>query len=96
MQRAIGRAYQRLRGNHPRRPKSAFSLVIEISCDMLLGAAAMAAFAGAALLVWGLLAGVAVNLLIGGGLLLGAAAALLLAWEWLAWKSFGETLSELS
>ena len=96
MRRAVSRAYKRIRGAHPRRPKSAFSLVIEISCDVLLAASALLAAAGFAFMAWAAVQGFPVGFLALGTALVVAAAGLLLLWEWLAWESFAATLSHLS
>jgi len=96
MQRAIGRAYQRLQGAHPRRPRNRYSLLVEIGCDVLLGAVVLSSLAAFALLAWAMYAGftaAAIALVIG---LVGLSAALLLVWERVAWEPLAERLSEIS
>jgi hypothetical protein len=96
MQRAIGRAYLRVRGAHPRRPKSDHSLLIEIGCDALLAFAGMAVLAGFALVAWAMLDGLQLTKVVLGLALLALGPLLLLVWERVAWEPFVERLSELS
>jgi hypothetical protein len=96
MQRAIGRAYQRVKGAHPRRPKSDHSWIMELGCDLLLIAAGVAVLSGFGLAVWGML-GVLQPVKIGIGVgLLALGPVLLLLWERVAWEPFAERLSHLS
>jgi hypothetical protein len=96
MQRTIGRAYKRLRGAHPRRPKSNVSHLLELACDALLAAAVLALLGGLALALWSVFGGVSAEGLILGLVLVGCGATLLCAWERLAWEPFAQQLDELS
>lgn len=96
MQRVIGRAYKRLRGAHPRRPKSDVSHLMELGCDALLAAAALAVLGGLALAVWGVFGGFSAEDLLLGLVLTGCGAILLCAWDRLAWEPFAQQLDELS
>lgn len=96
MQRAIGRARQRLQGEHPRRPKSTIGLLVEISCDLLLAAAAAAVLGGVALVVWAILDGWNPARMVAGLCLLAMGPVILLIWERIAWAPFVEHLSDLS
>ncbi|MGZ6015779.1 MAG: hypothetical protein ACXWKM_08535 [Phenylobacterium sp.] len=96
MQRAIGRAYQRVKGAHPRRPKSSHRWMVELGCDLLLIAAGLAVLGGFGLAVWGMLGAMQpVKIAVGLGLL-ALAPVLLLIWERVAWEPFAERLSHLS
>ena len=96
MRRAIGRAYQRVKGVHPRRPKSNDSRVAEFGCDLLLIAAGVAVLGGFGLGAWGLVGALQpLKILLGLGLV-GLGLALLLFWERVAWEPFAERLSQLS
>jgi hypothetical protein len=95
MQRALGRAYQRFQGEHPRRPASASGRAMELICDGLLVLAFASLPAGIGVAVSGLIGGVhPTRLAIGGGLV-AAGPLLLLAWERLAWEPFAKRLSQL-
>jgi hypothetical protein len=96
MQRAVGRAYLRLKGEHPRRPPSRFSLVMEIACDALLVSAFLALTASAVVLAWTLFIGLQATALLSALALAAFAALLLLVWEKVAWEPFVDHLSELS
>lgn len=96
MQRAIGRAYQRFQGGHPRRPSSRYSLLIEIGCDLLLAGAILCVLGAFGLLAWAIYAGFdarTIFLCLG---LMAAGAVLLLVWEHVAWKPFAERLSDMT
>ena len=95
MQRAVARAYQRLQGNHPRRPPAPFARTMEVLCDGLLGLAVVAFLGGVGLIVWGLVAGFAPIRLIAGLVLLAVSAVLLLLWERFAWEPFIKQFSQL-
>lgn len=96
MQRAIGRAYQRVKGAHPRRPKSTHRWMAELGCDLLLIAAGVALLGGFGLAIWGMLGGLQlVKIVLGLGLLV-LGPILLLLWERVAWEPFVERLSHLS
>lgn len=96
MRRAIGRAYQRMKGAHPRRPKSSYSLIFELGCDLLLIAAGVAVLGGLGLVVWGVLGVLAPLWIILGLGLIALGPILLLLWERVAWEPFAERLSRLS
>ncbi len=96
MQRTIGRAYQRLKGNHPRRPEGFGHRVMEIFCDVLLGFGALAIPIGIGLVVWGCLTGFDLARIGIGAALVVVGPLALLAWEHLAWEPFEERLSQLS
>ena len=100
MYRAMSRACQRLKGAHPRRPQSRTRALFEISCDSLLGLAALGMFGGLALLLWAIFSGLDLAKLAAGAVLIGAGAGLLLVWERIVWKpemrELGRRLSELS
>ena len=96
MQRAIGRAYQRVKGAHPRRPKSDHSWMVELGCDLLLIAAGVAVLGGFGLVVWEMLGALQpVKIAVGLGLL-ALGPVLLLIWERVAWEPFVERLSHLT
>jgi hypothetical protein len=100
MKRAAGRAYQRLKGAHPRRPKSQTSKLAEIGCDLLLGMAAFGTLGGLILLVWATMTGLRPERLAAGAALIGLGALLLILWERIAWEPFvrelGQSLDGLS
>lgn len=96
MQRAIGRAYKRLRGAHPRRPDSRYRLLKEIACDMLLGAAFVSIVSAPVTLVWAAYSGLDLAKIMLSLGLLALGAGLLLVWEQVAWEPFVERLSHLS
>ena len=96
MQRALSRAHQRLQGNHPRRPAAPFARTIEILCDILLAAAAVAFLAGVGLTAWALVSGPGLVQLLSGLALLVVGPVLLLIWERVAWEPFARRLSQLS
>jgi hypothetical protein len=100
MKRAAGRAYQRFKGAHPRRPKSRTSLLVEISCDLMLGMAAVGMLGGLAVLIWATMTGLHLPQLAAGAALIGLGALLLLLWERIAWepivRELGQTLNELT
>ncbi len=100
MKRAAGRAYQRLRGAHPRRPITRTSALEEIGCDLLLGLAGVGMLGGLVLLVWATMRGLPLAQLIVGAALIGFGAVLLLLWERIAWeplvRELGRTLDELT
>lgn len=97
MRSAIGRAYQRIRGAHPRRPKSRLNFLVEVGCDLLLVLAAAACIGGLAAVAWAIAhGGLAVQPLIVGLTLLATSVGLLLLWEKVAWEPIVETLSKLS
>lgn len=95
MQRALGRAYQRFQGGHPRRPPSKGTPLAELVCDALLLLAIATFLAGVAVVVAGLIGGVHVARLLVGGALVLAGPVLLLVWERLAWEPFVKRLSHL-
>ena len=94
--RALGRACQRLQGNHPRRSKSRLGLLIDIVCDAILVVAAIAFLAGLALIIWSLVGGFKAAPFVGGLALLALGPALLALWERLAWEPLGKRLSKLT
>lgn len=94
MKRAVVRAYRRVQGAHPRRPKSRHSLWLDLACDLLLALAATGLLGGVAVLLWGLATGARLSQLLAGAGLFVLGAALLLAWERIAWEPFVEALSE--
>ena len=96
MQRTIGRAYQRLCGAHPRRPKSDVSRLLELACDALLAASALALLGGLDLALWGLFGGFLTEHLLLRLVLVGCGLILLFTWERLAWAPFARPLDELS
>lgn len=96
MQRALNRAYQRLQGNHPRRPKTDFSWLAHLGTDALLVSAVLAVLAGAGLIVWAFADGVQAARLTAGLALIALGPALLYLWERVAWKPFAERLSKLT
>ena len=95
MKRGLGRAYQRFRGNHPRRPASRSSRAMEIVCDGLLASAVMAFVGGLGLTVWSLFRGIEAIPLVSGLALLALSPALLFLWERLAWEPFMKGFSQL-
>jgi len=94
MQRTLGRAYQRLQGNHPRRPDG--HRATELFCDALLLLGVLAVPVGAWLFVWGCVARFDLVRLGGGVVFLILGPLVLLLWERLAWEPFGKRLSQLS
>lgn len=100
MKRAAGRACQRLRGAHPRRPMTRTSALEEIGCDLMLGLAGAGMLGGLILLVVATVTGLHFIQLLVGAALIGLGALLLLLWEQIAWEPFvqelGRTLDELS
>lgn len=96
MQRTLNRVYQRIQGNHPRRPPSLPGRAMELLCDVLLVLAVSAVLAGVILVVASLIDGLPL-LRLGLGLAsLALGPALLLLWERLAWAPFAKRLSELT
>ena len=96
MQRAIGRAYQRLQGAHPRRPPSRAGRAMEIFCDALLVLAAATFVAGLGLAAWSFFPAFAPFRLAAGVALVTVGPLLLLLWERLAWEPFEKVLSQLT
>lgn len=100
MKRAVGRAYQRLKGEHPRRPKSKTNGLVEVACDLLLGLAALGMIGGLALLLWATVSGLHPAKLLGGAAAIGLGAGLLLLWERIVWepaaRALARRLDELS
>lgn len=97
MRRTIGRAYKRLRGAHPRRPKSDVSHLLELACDALLVASALAVLGGLTLALRGVFGGgFSAEDFILGLVLIGCGVVLLCTWERLAWEPFAQQLDELS
>ena len=94
MQRTLGRAYQRLQGNHPRRPDG--QRAMELFCDVLLAFGVIAFPAGVALIVWGCLAGFGPIRIVAGSALVILSPLVLVLWERLAWEPFREHLSQLT
>ncbi|HVN01571.1 MAG TPA: hypothetical protein VMT68_15295 [Caulobacteraceae bacterium] len=95
MQRALGRAYQRLQGAHPRRQDTASGRAAEIACDALLVAAGAALIGGLGLVAASLVGGFdPARLALGAGLV-AASPALLLVWERLAWEPFAKRLARM-
>ena len=88
MKRAAGRAYQRIRGAHPRRPKTGTSLLVDITCDLLLAASAAGLLGGMAVLLWATVSGLDTTRLVAGAALIGVGGVLLLLWERIAWEPF--------
>ena len=96
MQRAIGRAYQRLQSGYPRSRDGRKGLMFEIACDLLLTVVVLGSLAAFGLLAWGMYAGFTGALV---GLALGlvaVSASLLLVWERIAWEPLPRRLSGLS
>lgn len=98
MQRALNRAYQRVQGNHPRRPRARFSILMDIACDVLLVGAAFAFLGGLAVMVWGLAEGFRFEPLrfLVGLAFLAVSPVLLILWDRLAWQSLIKDLSDLT
>jgi hypothetical protein len=96
MQRALNRAYQRLQGNHPKRPKTKLSHLAELGADVLLGAAALAVLSGVGLLIWAFADGLAAKKLIGGVVLIALGPLLLRVWERIVWDELADDLSKLT
>ena len=94
MKRAAGRAYQRIKGAQPRRPKSRTSLLVDIACDLLLTASAAGILGGMAVLVWATVSGLRLAQLVSGAALIAVGALLLLLWERIAWEPFAHEASE--
>jgi hypothetical protein len=96
MQRTISRVYKRLRGAHPRRPKSDVSHLLELGCDTLLAAGGLAILGGLFMALWAIFGGSSAENPILGLILVGCGVILLCAWERLAWEPFARQLDELS
>ena len=96
MQRRFGRVYQRLRGAHPRRPRSRVSGLMEFACDALLAAAGLVFLGGLALALRAVFGGFPAEDLILSFVLVGCSIILLRAWERLAWEPIAQRLDELS
>ena len=94
MKRAVGRAYQRVKGIHPRRPKSRTSLLLDIVCDLLLASSAAGLLGGMGVLLWATVSGLETARLIFGAVLIASGAALLLLWERIAWEPFAHALPQ--
>lgn len=94
MKRAVGRAYRRMQGAHPRRPKTSSRWLAELACDFLLTSAAAGVLAGVALALWGVAAGGRLPQLVSGLAFFVIGAGLLLVWERVAWEPFAEDLSD--
>ena len=93
MQRTLGRAYQRLQGNHPRRPDG--NRTMEAFCDALFAIGLLAFPAGIAVGLWGCIGKFEPSRVAAGlGLIIISPLALLL-WERLAWEPFIERLSQM-
>jgi len=95
MRRALGRAYQRVQGNHPRRPASPSAKIMTLVCDAMLAAAAIAFVAGVGLVAWSVFAGPEPVRIVVGLALVAIGPMLLLAWERLAWEPFIKRFSQL-
>ena len=95
MQRTLGRAYQRLRGNHPRRSPSLDGRAMEIVCDCLLAFAALDFLIGLAFTIWSVLSGAGPMSILAGVILVGLGPLLLLLWERLAWEPLASRLSQM-
>jgi hypothetical protein len=96
MQRAIGRAYQRLQTGYPGPRRNRHGLMVEIGCDVLLTVVVMSSLAAFGLLAWAMYAGftgAVIGLALG---LVGASASLLLVWERIAWQPAASRISGLS
>ena len=93
MQRTLGRAYQRLQGNHPRRADG--NWVMELFYDALFAFGLIAFPAGAALLLWGCIARFEPARMSAGVALMLLSPLALLVWERLAWEPFVERLSQM-
>ena len=96
MQRTLGRAHQRLKGEHPRRSPTVSGRAMEYFCDGLLILAGVSFFAGLSVAVWSFIGGFSVIRLLAGGALLAASVGLLFLWERLAWEPLGKMFSQLS
>lgn len=96
MQRALNRAYQRLQGNHPRRPKSNFSWLAHLVEDTLLASAGLAVLGGAGLAVWALIDRFEVTKLVSGVAFIALGVALLYVWDKVVWQPFARSLSDLT
>ena len=94
MQRTLSRAYQRLRGNHPRRPDG--NHAVELFCDAVLALGVLDFLAGVALIAWGCAAGFEPFRIIAGAVMLIHSPAVLWLWEKLAWEPFFERLAQAS
>lgn len=93
MQQTLGRAYQRLRGNHPRRQDG--NHAIELLYDALLAFGVLALPAGVALVVWGCLDRFEPVRTGGGAALIVLSPSVLLLWERLAWAPFVDRISRM-
>ncbi len=94
MQRTLGRACQRLQGNHPRRPDG--HRLMELLCDAILALAGLVFVGGLGLIAWGCIGQFEPIRVVAGGALVIATPFVLLFWERLAWEPFEERLSQLS
>ncbi len=93
MQRTLDRAYQRIQGNHPRRPDGARGM--ELFCDALLALGVLAFAAGLALILWGCIVRFEPIRIAAGAALVIFGPLVLLLWERLAWEPFAERLSQM-
>jgi hypothetical protein len=96
MQRTLNRAYQRLQGNHPRRPPSWINRAIETVLDLLFFGAILVFLGGIALIVWSLAAGFEITLFSVGLALLVLGPVLLLLWERVGWEPVAKRFSKLT
>ncbi len=93
MQRTLGRAYQRLQGNHPRRQDG--ERFMELVCDAILVLAVLDFLGGVALIVWGCITGLEPIRIAAGVVLVILSPLLLLLWERMAWEPFAERLAQM-
>ncbi len=93
MQRTLGRAYQRLRGGHPRRPEG--ERAMELFCDALFALGVLAFPAGVALISWGCIAKFERIRIAAGAALVILSPLVMLLWERLAWEPVIERLSQM-
>ena len=96
MKRAIGRAYKRIQGRHPRREKTGNGWLVELGCDLILVGASACALAGVGLAVWAAIAGFLGSAILAVIALFALGAGLLLLWEKIAWEPFVGHLNELT
>lgn len=96
MRRALNRAYLRLQGKHPRRPRSLVGQLASLAADAVLTGAVLAALGGVVLIVLAVLDGFQLVQALGGVALVALAVLLLYVWEKLAWGPFLEGMSGLS